>query len=108
MHPRVRHVLITASIVLVIALLAGITYQGVSTALERRKYPRPGGLVSVGDHQLHIFCTGTDRDGSPTIVLEAPEGSMSAEWAWVQSILSRTRRVCSYDRAGLGWSEAGD
>jgi pimeloyl-ACP methyl ester carboxylesterase len=29
-------------------------------------------------------------------------------WAWVQGDLGKTTRVCSYDRAGLGWSEAGD
>jgi hypothetical protein len=33
---------------------------------------------------------------------------MSAAWAWVQTRVARTTRVCSYDRAGLGWSEAGD
>ena len=33
---------------------------------------------------------------------------MSAGWSWVQDDLARTTRVCSYDRAGLGWSEAGD
>jgi pimeloyl-ACP methyl ester carboxylesterase len=33
---------------------------------------------------------------------------MSAEWGWVQPEIAATTRVCSYDRAGLGWSEAGD
>ena len=33
---------------------------------------------------------------------------MSATWAWVQPEIAKTTRVCSYDRAGLGWSEAGD
>jgi pimeloyl-ACP methyl ester carboxylesterase len=33
---------------------------------------------------------------------------MSAAWGWVQPAVARTTRVCSYDRAGLGWSEAGD
>src|SRR6185369_14109164 len=58
-------------------LLAGATYQGVATALERREFPPPGLLVSVGDHQLHIYCTGT---GSPTVVLEAPAAGLSAAW----------------------------
>ncbi len=105
MNPRLRHVLITTAVVLVVILLAGVTYQGVSTALERRKYPRPGGLIDVGDHQLHLYCTG---DGSPVVILEAPAGGFSAAWAWVQPEIAKTTRVCSYDRAGLGWSEAGD
>ncbi|WP_433385245.1 alpha/beta fold hydrolase [Actinoplanes sp. CA-142083] len=32
---------------------------------------------------------------------------MSANWAWVQQELTPQFRVVSYDRAGLGWSEAG-
>ena len=42
------------------------------------------------------------------VVLEAAAGSMSAAWGWIQPEVARTTRVCSYDRAGLGWSEAGD
>jgi pimeloyl-ACP methyl ester carboxylesterase len=91
--------------VIILILLAGATYQGVATALERREFPRPGGLVSVGDHQLHIYCTGT---ATPTVVLEAPAAGLSAAWGEVQRRLSGTMRVCSYDRAGLGWSESGD
>ena len=86
-------------------LLAGATYQGVATALERHRFARPGGLVDAGGHQLHIYCTG---QGSPVVVLEAAAGSMSAAWGWIQPEVARTTRVCSYDRAGLGWSEAGD
>ena len=73
----------------------------MATALERREFARPGGLVSVGDHRLHIYCTGK---GTPSVVLEAPAAGLSAAWADVQPALGRTR-VCSLDRAGLGWSE---
>ena len=86
-------------------VLAGATYQGVATAVERRSFPRPGGMVDVGGHQLHIACTGT---GSPTVVLEAPAGGMSAAWGTVQPLVAKATRVCSYDRAGLGWSERAD
>ena len=86
-------------------MLAGATYQGVATALERHRYQRPGGLVDAGGHQLHIYCLG---QGSPIVILEAAAGSMSAAWGWVQPEVAKTTRVCSYDRAGLGWSEAGD
>jgi pimeloyl-ACP methyl ester carboxylesterase len=105
MHTRVRQVLIVTSLVVVVLLLAGATYQGVATALERRKYPHPGQLVDVGGHQLHIYCIG---EGGPAVVLEAPAAGMSAVWGWVQPEVAKATRVCSYDRAGLGWSEAGD
>ena len=104
-RPSVRRALAACGAVLILILLAGATYQGVATALERREFPRPGGLVSVGDHQLHIYCTGT---GAPTVVLEAPAAGLSAAWSEVQRRLSGTMRVCSYDRAGLGWSESGE
>jgi pimeloyl-ACP methyl ester carboxylesterase len=62
--------------------------------------------VEVGGRRLHLNVTGP-RDGSPTVVLEAGLGSFSANWYWVQSALTPTTRVVSYDRAGLGWSEPG-
>lgn len=91
--------------VVVFFALAGATYQGVATSLERRDYQRPGGLGDVGGFQLHIYCVGT---GSPTVVLEAAAGSLSAAWDQVQREVGRMTRVCSYDRDGLGWSETRD
>jgi pimeloyl-ACP methyl ester carboxylesterase len=91
--------------IVVLLALAGATYQGVTTSLERRRYPHPGRLVDVGGHQLHIHCTGR---GTPIVVLEAPAAGLSASWARVQGALEPATRVCSYDRAGLGWSEQGD
>jgi pimeloyl-ACP methyl ester carboxylesterase len=104
-YPAVRRVLLPTGVVLLLLILIGATYQGVATAIERRRFPHPGRMVDAGDHQLHLYCVG---QGRPTVVLEAPATTMSAAWAWVQMDVARTTRVCSYDRAGLGWSEAGD
>ena len=104
-RPSMRGALGAACGVIVFILLAGATYQGVATALERREFARPGGLVGVGDHQLHIYCTGK---GALTVLLEAPAAGLSAAWGDVQRQLSNETHVCSYDRAGLGWSETGD
>jgi pimeloyl-ACP methyl ester carboxylesterase len=101
----VRRTLMTAGASLMFLVLVGATYQGVATALERRQFPHPGRLIDIGGHQLHMYCVG---EGSPTVVLEAPAAGMSAAWGWVQPALADLTRVCSYDRAGLGWSEAGD
>jgi pimeloyl-ACP methyl ester carboxylesterase len=86
-------------------MLAGVTYHGVASAIERVRLPHPGRLVDVGGHQLHIHCTG---DGAPTVVLEADAGMPSAAWATVQPLLAARQRTCSYDRSGLGWSETGE
>ncbi len=80
----------------------GMIYQAAAEASDRRAYPPPGQMVNVDGHMMHLYCTG---EGSPTIILEAGAFSFSSEWYWVQQQLSETNKVCSYDRAGNGWSE---
>jgi pimeloyl-ACP methyl ester carboxylesterase len=62
----------------------------------------PGKLVDIGGRKLHLYCTGR---GSPTVVLEAGAGEFSTDWALVQPAIAKDARVCSYDRAGYGWSD---
>ena len=84
--------------------IIGAIYQAVATQIDQRTYPPPGEMVDVGTHSLHINCIG---EGSPTVILESGLGTMSADWANVQPQVAKTTRVCSYDRAGTGWSERG-
>ncbi|MCE7985009.1 MAG: alpha/beta hydrolase [Caldilinea sp. CFX5] len=67
-------------------------------------YPPPGRLIDVGGYHLHLDCRG---QGSPTVLLEAGLGDFSVQWALVQPAVAQFTRVCTYDRAGLGWSEPG-
>ena len=60
-------------------------------------------MVDVGGYQLHIDCQG---NGSPTVVMEAGLTEPSLMWSLVQPQVSTGTRVCVYDRAGLGWSDA--
>lgn len=84
--------------------LVGYMYEPMAEAADARTYPPPGQLVDVGGYRLHINCTGT---GSPTVVIEAGLGDWSTSWAgYVQPEVAKTTRVCTYDRPGLGWSEA--
>jgi pimeloyl-ACP methyl ester carboxylesterase len=85
-------------------LLAGYIYEPIAEAADARRYPPPGKLVDVGGYRLHIHCTGS---GSPTVVIDAGQGDWSTSWGVVQGEVSKTARICTYDRAGLGWSEAG-
>jgi hypothetical protein len=64
--------------------------------------PAPGRLVDVGGRKLHLRCTGS---GSPTVILEAGASAFALDWSLVQPEIARTNRVCSYDRAGSGWSD---
>jgi pimeloyl-ACP methyl ester carboxylesterase len=70
-------------------------------------FPPPGKLVDVGGWRLHLNCTGEARASQPTVILEAGVGDFSVEWSLVQPGVAKFARVCSYDRAGDGWSELG-
>ena len=64
----------------------------------------PGRLVDIGGFRLHIYCTG---EGAPTIIFDSGVGGFSLEWSRIQKALAPRTRVCSYDRAGYGWSDLG-
>ncbi len=85
-------------------ILLGVIYESVMEAADVRAYPPPGQMVDVGGYRLHLNCLGT---GSPTVVIDAGWGDWSAMWSWVQPEVAKTTRVCTYDRAGMGYSEAG-
>lgn len=52
---------------------------------------------------MHIYCVGS---GGPPVIFESGLGDDWMAWQKVQPVLSKLTRVCSYDRSGLGWSEA--
>jgi len=90
-----------ASLGLIVA--AGAVFQFSMSLWESHLYPPPGKLVDIGGVRLHINCTGA---GSPTVILEAGPIESSVIWQLVQPGISSFTRVCSYDRAGFGWSDA--
>ena len=66
----------------------------------------PGRLVDVGSgRRLHLLCKGT-RTG-PTVVIEAGLSQYTANstYGTAQDAIASFARVCTYDRAGLGWSD---
>jgi pimeloyl-ACP methyl ester carboxylesterase len=83
-------------------LIAGYVYERVGGWNEARRKPAPGCMVSVGNHQLHILVKGT---GAPTVVIEQGAGEPSRLWWPLQSQVAELATVCTYDRAGYGWSE---
>lgn len=85
-----------------ILLVTGIFYQAVSEAWDRRRYPPQGELVDIGGFRLHLNCIG---QGTPTVVMDAGGGAPSITWGLVPSEIAKFTRVCTYDRAGLGWSD---
>ena len=88
---------------MVLIVIAGAVYQLSMVEWESHRYPPPGKLVNIGGLRLHIHCTGA---GSPTVILEAGPNDSSLIWQLAQPQVSRFTHVCSYDRAGFGWSDA--
>ena len=99
--------LVVAGLTLLVIILAGWTWRrGAKAKAElAAKYPPPGRLVDVGGYRLHINCQGATVAGSPTVVIEPGNGDFSLCWSHVQREAAKFTRVCTYDRAGLGWSE---
>lgn len=93
------------AVTLLVCLLVGgigVAYNGLSLRHFRQIAAVPGRFYEVDGYSMHVYCTGT---GSPTILLSSGLGDDFTVWGKVQPVLSRQTRVCSYDRAGFGWSE---
>ncbi|MFN0072701.1 MAG: alpha/beta fold hydrolase [Chloroflexota bacterium] len=86
-------------------MLLGAVIESMAENADAQMYPPPGQMIDVGGYRLHLHCVGT---GSPTVVIDAGLGDWSATWSsWVQPGVARSTNVCTYDRAGMGYSETG-
>ena len=83
--------------------VAGLAYQSIASARDRRVFPMPGKMIDVGGYRLHIDCTG---EGFPTVILDSGLGDSYVSWRKVQPKIASFTRVCSYDRGGAGYSDS--
>lgn len=94
------------SVKLVVALVAlSLASSGAApTAIPSEAYSHPQRLVVVdGKRRLNVFCQG---QGAPMVLFDAGLGDSTMSWRYVQGEVAKGTRVCSYDRAGLGFSDA--
>src|SRR5580704_7711516 len=84
-------------------VITGVSYQLFETYKDSRRFRHTGRLVDIGGYRLNLNCTG---QGSPTVVFDSGFGGPAMEWTLVQPPVAQFTRVCSYDRAGYGWSDA--
>jgi len=87
-----------------LAALAGFCFEWHVEARDAKRFPMRGRLVDVGGYRLHLYCIGA---GNPTVVLSGGFTDTLEQWKEIQPEIARFARVCSFDRAGLGWSDAG-
>ena len=86
----------------VVLLTAGYIYEKTAEWRDKKVHPAPGRIVAVGNHKLHLLCKGS---AGPTVVIEQGAGEPSRLWWPVQDKIAEFASVCTYDRAGYGWSE---
>ena len=92
---------------LVAAVLVPATLLLVESYVDTRAFDEflpPGTLVDVGGRRLHLLCIGT---GEPTIFFVPSGWGTSVSSAQARDRLATRATVCSYDRAGTGWSDPG-
>lgn len=80
-------------------------------AVSRGGKPR-GEMVDVGGRKLRLVCEGPKGESStnrrPVVWLESGAFSGAADFAAIQQKLTaKGLRSCAYDRAGMGYSDAG-
>ena len=89
--------------VLAAAILTGCAYELWARHRVAAEFPVPGKLVDIGGRRIHLDCRGS---GAPIVVFESGldvYGSLS--WSAVQDRVAAITRACSYDRAGIMWSD---
>lgn len=94
-------------ILLACALLmatSSLASQRSAAIIDDLAYTRAHRLVAVdGKRRLNLYCTG---EGSPTVLFDSGLGGNTIQWGLVQPLVAARTRACSYDRAGLGFSDA--
>jgi pimeloyl-ACP methyl ester carboxylesterase len=86
----------------IVVVLAGCGGSPTSTPAESPS-ARLQGMVDIGDRSLLLRCRGS---GGPTVVLEAGLADDLSTWDAVQGPVSARTRVCAYNRANIGVSDA--
>lgn len=105
MRRWIKRISIAVIIGVSLFLALGTAYEQWSRREVARSLPAPGQLIDIDGVRLHLHCSG---QGSPTVILEAGTGpAASMAWTEVQPSVAEFTQVCSYDRAGLMWSDRG-
>lgn len=91
-------------VILFACLLFSSFFAEAQKATDSIYFAPPGKLVDMGGYKLHLYCTG---NGKSTVVFISGAMGFSFDWALIQQRLSPGAKACSYDRAGLAWSDVG-
>jgi hypothetical protein len=65
-----KRILLGLLAILIVLPLSGALYQIIATIIDAHGFPPPGQMIDVGGYRLHLFCTGDNNAGTPTVILE--------------------------------------
>jgi pimeloyl-ACP methyl ester carboxylesterase len=106
MQPRLKQKIRFISkclfVLLVVLILAGITYEQIGERLDRKRFPQVGRSVDIGGRSLNIYCSG---EGGPAVILDTGGSAPGYENLLLQKKIAQFTSACWFDRAGLGWSD---
>ena len=105
LFPTRRALLLSWLGVVVLVLLAGLTYEAYADARAQREFPPPGTMVDIGGRRLHLVCIGREDPMEPTVIFESSGWGNALSSSKARERLATRTRVCSYDRLGRGWSD---
>ena len=100
LHSWARPALLYPALAVLLIAAVGGAFETIARATSSNP-PLGGRTYLVNGHRLYLNCVG---EGAPTVVLFNGLGSRTPSWAWIQRTVSSSTRVCTFDRAGEGWS----
>ena len=98
-----RRVVAVVVLCVVVAAL-GASYEYVADRRDLANAPPPGRLIDIGGHRLHLWCEG---QGTPVVIFDSSAGGTALDWYGVLHDVGTFTTACAYDRAGMGYSDAG-
>lgn len=106
MKRAIRWIIFASASLLLLLLVGSFINHRLRMPGEKAAYPPPGQLVPVNDHRLHVYAEG---QGPVTLVFMAGSGTAAPtlDFKGLYSRLSDDYRIAVVERAGYGWSDAG-
>jgi hypothetical protein len=99
--------------VLMLLICTFLTVGALTAGVGASRYPPRGKILNVkledgsGQTQkIHVFCDGPVNDSMPVIMFEGSGSHGYADYLGLQLVLTERKfRSCSWDKAGLGFSD---
>lgn len=92
-------------VVLALCAMQSVDAEQISSVvIDDPVYTRPQRMVNIDSgRRINLFCTG---EGLPAVIIDAGLTEPTSSWGLVQPMVALKTTVCSYDRAGVGFSDA--